>query len=145
MGNRALAYAVKLLTRREYAREELIHKLTGRGFSSTEVVRVLQLLIDKGWQSDSRFISEYVRMRVAKGFGPLRISAELKAKGIDPQLVAETFQADIIDWVDLASRVLDKKNRCSPGELTKKQQFEFLLYRGFAVEQINKIFKYEKN
>jgi regulatory protein len=79
--------ALSLLTRREHSRWELEQKLHQRGFTSQNILSVLQQLIEEGWQSDHRFAECYIRSRINAGFGPLRIRAELKHRRIQDFLI----------------------------------------------------------
>ncbi len=73
--------ALDLLSRREHSRKELFLKLINRFESQEEINLTLDKLEGKNLLSDSRFAEEYVQARRKKGFGPIKISAELDPMG----------------------------------------------------------------
>ncbi|VAW48835.1 Regulatory protein RecX, partial [hydrothermal vent metagenome] len=75
--------AIDLLSRREHSSFELARKLAIRSFDALEIDEVLVKLRDEGLQSDVRFTEAYVYFRIQKGYGPIRIQADLKQRGID--------------------------------------------------------------
>src|SRR5579885_2595342 len=73
---------MELLARREHSRRELAAKLKRHHPDAALIERVLSGLEAERAQSDDRFVSEYVRQRSEKGYGPLRIQQELRQRGI---------------------------------------------------------------
>jgi regulatory protein len=127
-----------LLARREHSREELMRKLCGKGFERGQASAVVQALAQQGWVSDPRFAQQYVRERVARGFGPLRISSELKMRGVSSEASADALRDAAVDWAAEAARV--RLKRFGPGlpqELREwARQGRFLQYRGFSAEHV---------
>ena len=81
--------AVRYLSRREYAIEELRQKLLQRGVDSGLTEKVVGDLADENLVSDQRFTEMYVRMRIRRLFGPLKIRGELRSRGITEHLIAD--------------------------------------------------------
>ena len=54
--------------------------------------------------SDERLVESLVRVRRARGFGPLRIQMELERKGIEPEMVECSVDFGDCDWIELARR-----------------------------------------
>jgi len=129
--------AIRLLARREHSTYELKLKLIQRGFDVDEIDSVLESLAAENLLSDSRFASEYSLSRRARGFGPVRISAELRERGVDPSLVEEALVPFAGDWVGEAR--LQRRKRFGakpPGDWKHRaRQIRFLTNRGFTVEQ----------
>lgn len=138
----AYAVAVGLLARREHSARELVSKLHSRGFAPEVVDPVLARLAAERLQSDERFAEVYLRQRSEKGYGPERIRAELRERGIDDPLISTRFrQAEDegeIDWFERAEAAYAKKYGKRPiedlQERAKRQRF--MQYRGFTHEQI---------
>lgn len=140
---------VDLLSRREHSYAELVRKLVQRSYQKSDIIPVLDGLVEKDWQSDQRFTQAYVRYRSSKGFGPERISLELREKGINGELIARfvvfNYEDGLeikINWCAFAKEVYLKKfgDSNSPlkfEELVKRKKY--LLYRGFSHEQINAV------
>lgn len=130
--------AIYLLSRREHSRQELHRKLLQRGFSSHEIQAVLIELEKENLLSEERFIASFIRSRRARGFGPLKICAELKEHGIDRRRLQtnEEWQEEL--WQNRAI-LLCAKRFGLVAEKTREQiiaQTRFLQQRGFTPAQI---------
>ncbi|HLB58208.1 MAG TPA: regulatory protein RecX [Coxiellaceae bacterium] len=126
--------AIQLLARREHSRLELKQKLLARNYSEQEINTLLETLETKNLQSDARFAACYVRSRLAAGFGPLRIEAELQERGVSSSLIADNiYQADIHWEVELKT-LWQKKFNKTQNDIEK--QYRFLQSRGYTLEQI---------
>ena len=135
--------AVGLLARREHSRAELLHKLTGRGFAAADIELLLDRLAALRLQSDARFAASYVRMRSERGYGPQRIRAELRERGIDADCIEQELTASAIAAV--APRIEDVWRRKFGGRQPqdyreRTKQMRFLQQRGFAVGDIRDLF-----
>ncbi|SDM07911.1 regulatory protein [Franzmannia pantelleriensis] len=133
--------AIRLLARREYSRRELTTRLAAKGHDSETLEACLDLLVEQGLQCDARFAESFVRSRIARGQGPLKIHAELGQRGIDRDGIERAFdecQRDSgVDWLALAAEVLAKRFT-GPGETPRERarRERFLASRGFDFEQV---------
>jgi len=130
--------SIRMLSMREHSYFELRRKQIHKDFSEEDVDCVLERLVAEGFQSDSRFVEQYIRSRANKGYGPTRIKLELKEKGANTEQIALGLEESEIDWLDL---VKDVKNKKFKGKIAldwneKSKQMKFLEYRGFTHEQI---------
>jgi len=138
----AYATAVGLLARREHSARELGGKLHSRGFDPAVVESVLARLVDTRLQSDERYAEVYLRQRSGKGFGPERIRAEMRERGVSDSLIAASFhraeEEGEVDWFELAVAVYGKKfgNRPIEDMKDRAKRQRFMQYRGFNHEQI---------
>ena len=134
--NKCYAVALKMLMRREHSQLELSNKLQLKGFDDAEIKHSINLLIEQKYQSDERFSEAFILMRYNQGKGPVKISFELKKRGI------ESFDLSIFDWFELAKEVRKKKfGENLPSDYkTQAKQKRFLKSRGFGFDQINKAF-----
>lgn len=135
------ATCLRLLARREHSHRELLDKLALRGFTRQEVEVVIQQLAEQNWQNDLRFAESYVRQRIAKGYGPLRIAYELQQRGI-AKLDLDAQAEDQGGWQQLALdvylRKFDEVSTLTQTEWLKRSRF--LQQRGFAMEVIQQVF-----
>ena len=130
--------AAALLARREHSRHELRQKLARHGAGANEVEAALAQLAASGLQSDARFAEHFVRAKVNKGQGPLKIRQALQGRGVGPDLITEYLDAARIDWLAEARRVRTGKfGAAAPlGHTSKAKQARFLQGRGFAGDVI---------
>lgn len=130
-----------MLARREHTRQELMGKLLARNFTECLIDSTLQCLQDEGLQSDERAAEVYVRQRIAKGYGEMKIRAELRAKGVDSELIGHCLRCADVDWVDLARRVVDKKffREIEQDRKMLLKQQRFLATRGFSNDTIRQV------
>jgi regulatory protein len=132
--------ALKLLGVREHSRFELRRKLARRFADEQAVDEVLASLEQQGALSDRRFAETYVDQRQDKGYGPLKIRAELKARGIEQQLIAEMLDIDESVWTECLTAVALSRFGPLPADDRKAQGKcgRFLEQRGFPVGLIRR-------
>lgn len=143
----ALRYCIDLLARREYSRKELQDKMINKQFCSTDIEQVLEHCQQKNWQSDRRFCENFINSRYHRSYGPLRITFELKQKGISELLYREIMEELDINWQESASALLHKKfpqyTRNSDIKL-KQKAYRYMANRGFGGDTINQIFNLDE-
>jgi len=132
---------LSLLARREHSWLELRHKLAARGYDDAEVDQVLAQLEQERLLSDERFAETYVRTRRERGFGPLRIRAELQERGVADELIARHLEAASDTWRELAR---DEHRRrfgdVRPADFKERaRRARFLQGRGFPVEVVSAV------
>ncbi|MGR8948983.1 MAG: regulatory protein RecX [Gammaproteobacteria bacterium] len=129
--------ALDALARREHAHSELERKLLSKGYDATAVSEELSKLVTEGLLNDSRFAESYAYYRVRRGFGPNRLRAELKERGIAQDTIDLTLQAADFDWPSIIKLTWQKKFGRPPTDYQEKaKQARFLEYRGFTSESI---------
>jgi regulatory protein len=134
------AQAMRWLARREYSVHELEQRLAGKGFPSGEISTVLDGLIGQGLVSDTRFTETLVRNRVERGYGPLKIAYELRAKGIDDALVDEFLQDEEEYWVERLRAVWERRFGRPPADYREwTRQARGLQSRGFTAQQVRRV------
>lgn len=91
---------LRLLTVRARTRAELEAQLTKRGFPDDVSARVLDRLVEVGLLDDAAFAEQWVHTRRANaGKGKRALASELRTKGVDPELIAETLDSvDAGEW-----------------------------------------------
>lgn len=135
--------ALNLLARREHSATELLHKLRKKGFAERDIQPILAALTQEKLLNHDRFIENYIYSRRAKGFGPLRIQAELNERGIHEELIEHHLKITDNAWFAEVREVWRKrfKNQLPHDLKTRAQQMRFLYSRGFTAEQIESVFK----
>lgn len=116
----ALDSAVRSLGQREHSRRELEHKLERKGHSKVLVARVLDYLCEHDLQSDARFAESFVRGRVEKGYGPVKIRQELASRGVSEHELECQLTEPAEFWLARARRALEKRyGEAEPGISTE--------------------------
>ena len=139
----AKATAVRLLSRRDHSVLELRRKLNLRDFPQEEIEAALEDLIKRDYLSDDRFSESYVHMRKQRGYGPLRIAAELNQRGVDERVYMAYLQPEEDSWFEFLKRTYQTKYRGSSVKdfQEKAKRIRFLQYRGFSLEKIHQVLK----
>jgi regulatory protein len=86
---------------------------------------------------DARYAEQYVAYHAERGYGPVRIAAELRSIGVAEALIDAALAAGP-DWRTLAREVRTRKFGAeSPQKWAEKtRQARFLQYRGFSSDHI---------
>lgn len=121
-----LAQALKALARREHSTVELKRKLHGyldrtsnnecdfpnQAASQTTdqiIDQIIEALVLDGSLSDERFAAEFVRSRIQKGYGPIRIRMDLLERGIPDRLAEDELTRPTEFWQQQAADVCLRK------------------------------------
>lgn len=133
--------ALRLLARREHTRWELRRKLLKRKWDSGDVAAVLERLAREGLQSDRRFAEAHLRGRIERRYGPLRILAELRRRGVAAPLAREVVDSARVNWVEVARKA--HSSRFGEGPPTnpeeKARRWRILKRRGFTGSQLAQV------
>lgn len=131
--------AMDMLSYREFSCLELTNKLAKKFDNSPLIGAVISQLVKDNLQSDKRFSEAFVRSRIARGQGEVRIGMELRQRGINNDLAEQAVVSCDVDWFALAADVA--ANKFGDGKPTdnreRAKRMRFLQYRGFTYEQIS--------
>uniref|UniRef100_UPI0032B1DE3B regulatory protein RecX n=1 Tax=Alcanivorax profundi TaxID=2338368 RepID=UPI0032B1DE3B len=94
--------AVSLLARRDHARRELETKLRSKVGDHPALAAVIEWCEEHGFIDDRRFAGFFVRSRIDRGQGVLRIRQELQQRGVASELIESALQETEVDWFALA-------------------------------------------
>jgi regulatory protein len=133
--------AMDLLARREHSFRELQTKLVQR-FGDSPLVRAeIARLRDERLQSDERFAEAYLFSRSRRLYGPGRIKAELRERGIDDTVIAALFREAEIDWQTNLRQLVETRFGKQPAAdfKEKAKRLRFLQYRGFSADDVGGI------
>ena len=141
---RAKDAVYRLLSLRAYSEAELRAKLRGKGIAVEIIERALGDFRSTGVVDDRQYAESFVRDRMAlRPAGRKRLQWELRAKGVDRQVVEETLadvgeETEIPLALDVAQRRCERLRGEEP-EARRRKLALFLQRRGFAYETINKV------
>lgn len=130
-----------LLARRDYSSQELIKKLSSRYADRSLVEEQVDKLTAENLQNDQRYVDNFVRSRIRKGQGPVRIINELTQKGIAKALALHIFEELAVDWEQVVIEVSKSKYGSTQprDDKEKAKRVRFFQYRGFEFEQIRQV------
>ncbi|MGH8153194.1 MAG: regulatory protein RecX [Rhodanobacteraceae bacterium] len=130
--------ALGMLARREYSRRELRMRLERAGCDEAESDSAIRKLREQNYQDDERFGEMIVRARVAQGYGPVRVQAELRSHRLADAAIRVLIDAAEVDWRALAAAQLRKKYGMRPAAdaAGRAKRAAFLLRRGFGAATV---------
>jgi regulatory protein len=133
--------ALGLLARREHSRRELRLKLKQGGYEGEEAGEALDRLGEQHYQDDDRFAEMLVRSRVAQGYGPMRLRAELKSHGLSEARIRAVLDEAEVDWAAMALAQLRRRFGAgsAPDRDEKARRAQFLLRRGFPAATVRSV------
>jgi regulatory protein len=132
-----LQRAVGLLSRREHSRHELRRKLEQRGEQAEAVEQALDRLEENGLQDETRFADSLIRQRVAAGYGPRYIAAELATHRLADSLIDERLDEAAVDWQEVAVDLLQRRFPEGVADAAAQRRAASLLQRrGFDADQL---------
>jgi regulatory protein len=132
----AQAMALRYLGRREYALEELRRKLLQRGVADELAEAVVAELAEQNLVSDERYAEAWARHRVQKGYGPARIRAELRGRGVDDGTIAAALTPFDEQWHELARAWAERRHRGALDEKARARLYRAGMNRGFSHDQV---------
>ena len=134
--------ALRILTRRDHSRYELVRKLKQRGFSIEDIDDAVADCERLDYINDERTVKAYIRQLKRKGYGKKRIQLELNKKGLKGARTLSILDESVsaIDEREGAERILKKnmKRFAREKEALKRRDkiYRFLHARGFSPEVI---------
>lgn len=147
--NKALGYAFLLLKYRLRSVYELRQRLKKKGFSESEISRVIGFLSENKFIDDYRFACAWVESRLRKPLGWRRLSQELTCKGLNRELLEQVYREfrDKFNEEETIRRVislrLEKLKNIDPAK-ARSRIFSYLMRRGFSRELILESFQSSK-
>jgi regulatory protein len=128
--------AMNLLARREHSVWELRRKLRVRFPDDALLDEQLSRLTEQNLQSDMRFAESYIRQRIERGYGPVRLREELRERGVSRTDIARLMAEVEIDWRAHAMQVMQNKYGGLPSRDIKEEarRARFMQHRGFTAE-----------
>ncbi len=131
--------AIYSLAMREHSRLELKNKLLKKDYvEGVDLDKLLDELEVSDYLSDQRFTESFIRYRVSRGQGEIKIINELKQRGVKASIINISIQESGVDWFSLAKQIRERKfGETLPIDYKlRSKQMRFLLGRGFDAEMI---------
>jgi regulatory protein len=131
--------ALKALAGRERSRVELERKLSSFEEEPGQLAKLLDDLQAKGFLDDQRAADSLANHRGRK-LGTARVVQEMKARGIEPEAIAQAAHQLKATELERAREVWHKKFGSAPSDASERgKQMRFLITRGFSAEIIRRV------
>jgi len=135
--------ALRLLTRREHSRAELVRKLEQAGFDTSDIQPLLEEFEQKNWLSDRRFAESYVADHRART-GSVKLAYDLRQRGVSDNIIEAVLTGNRDSELDRAREVWKKKFDALPANAHERaRQIRFLQGRGFSQSVIQRTLRSE--
>ncbi len=95
----SMAYALRLLSRREFFQVEMVARLRARDYSESCIQRTVERLIKQDYLNEDRYCSAFFRVHLRRGETPGIIAAKAKRQGVQEAAVAVAL-ADCMEEYD---------------------------------------------
>ena len=147
-GKRALASALRMLTRRDLSVAVMTDRLKRKGISEALVNETVARLEELGYLDDRRFARRWAEsaIRNGRGYG-LRLRMDLMRQGVPAEIVAELLASMAVEYDEketLAALLLRKFSGfdlASVSDREKRRMMQYLQRRGFSTSAIFHAFR----
>lgn len=141
--NKALNYALNLLTYRQRSEKEIYDSLKRKGYIDDHIENVITLCRDKNYLNDRQFARSFAndKMNLNK-HGPVRIKHELMLKGVSKHIIDEIVDYDRDEQYEMAMEVASKRMNSYRNDNKRdiyRKMSGFLQRRGFSYDIISKV------
>ena len=113
--------ALRILNYRFNSEAELRRKLAAKNFDDDTIDAVIARLREEKWLDDERFAEAFVRTRMRKRMGRLRIRRELTAAGIDEDVAAAALRRNRDDESEREAALAVARKRAARLDLESPQ------------------------
>ncbi|HEX8960578.1 MAG TPA: regulatory protein RecX [Geobacteraceae bacterium] len=140
---KAIAFAMRALARRDHSVAELSAKLRDKGLSAGVTAEVIARLVQSGYLDDRRFAERWAEsaVRNGRGYGP-RLRLELTRRGVSREIIADVLAGIAESYsegdtlAELAARKFAGFDARSATDRDKRRVIAYLQRRGFSTAAI---------
>lgn len=136
---------LRSIERRSFARADLGRRLRRKGHAPEAVDTALERAAEHGLIDDAAFAANYVETRAARGRGPLRLTRDLMAMGVERGIIdrAVSNHAPAADGrVDVPLALAHKRAaqlRDLPRQVRRRRVLAYLARRGFSGREVSEM------
>ena len=136
MSQEAFERAVEALSQRERTSGELAAWLAERGFAPAAVEDAVDRLVEAGAVDDERFVAAFAAdKRELRGWGPERIRAALRERGVEAALIDAALADDgRSSQLERAMDLLRARSEPPVDDRSRSRALAFLARRGYDSE-----------
>src|SRR5213592_3047536 len=133
--DRCYTAALRILNVRFNSAAELRRKLAAKNFDRETIDAVIVRLRDEKWLDDARFAEAFVRTRMRKRIGRLRIRRELISAGVDGEIAGGALQRNRDEEGEREAAIAIARKRAKRLDLTsaegRNKLTAYLLKQGY--------------
>lgn len=150
--NKLRSTALAWLGRQEYYEAKFRQKLKDKEATEEQIELIVGEFIENNWLSELRYCEAFVRSRIAKGQGKIRIQADARQKRLDQDYLIQAFDNIETDWFEQALQTYNRRYGDKPLDNSddgfeqtqekrlarakeKAKRMRFMQSRGFNQEQ----------
>jgi regulatory protein len=137
--------ALRSIERRSFARTDLGRRLRRKGHAPEAVEAALARVADQGLLDDAAFAVNYVETRSTRGRGPLRLTRDLLAMGVERGTIDRAIAAHLRDSegngevpLALASKRAAQLHDL-PRHVKRRRVLAYLARRGFSGREVSEM------
>ena len=137
---KAIQKGLDILARGDLSARRLAEKLMEKGCEREMAIHATKYLMEKGYLREKETACRFAEQGKGKGWGPHRISEDLRAKGFAPKALQGALDslADT-DWVEACARVMAKRYREVPEDRAGRQKRIAAMMRlGYDAETVRR-------
>jgi regulatory protein len=137
--------ALRSIERRSFARADLGRRLLRKGHAHEAVEAALARAAEHGLLDDAAFAANYVETRSARGRGPLRLSRDLMAMGVERNIIDRAVAAHVRESEgssDVPLTLASKRAaqlRDLPRHVRRRRVLAYLARRGFSGREVSEM------
>jgi regulatory protein len=141
----AFRTVLRALERRSFARADLGRRLRRKGHAPEAVDHALERAAEMRLLDDGAFALNYVETRSGRGRGPLRLTRDLLAMGVERRLIDRALAAYAADGMDRGGLPLSLATKRAgqlgnlPREVKRRRLLAYLARRGFSGRDITEM------
>jgi regulatory protein len=137
--------ALRALERRSFARVDLGRRLLRKGHAREAVEPALARAAERGFLDDAAFAANYVETRAARGRGPMRLTRDLLAMGVERSVIdravaahARESEGGVAVPLALATRRAAQLREL-PRHVKRRRVLAYLARRGFSGREVSEM------
>jgi regulatory protein len=137
--------ALRSIERRSFARADLGRRLLRKGHAHEAVEAALARAAERGLLDDAAFAANYVETRSARGRGPLRLTRDLMAMGVDRGIIDRAVATHVRELEgngDVPLALATKRAsqlRELPRHVKRRRVLAYLARRGFSGREVSEM------
>ena len=144
--NKALNYAINLLSRKDRTKKEIEDKLIEKGYDRNVIDNILDKLKSYNYINDEIYCEKYINDKIKfSKYGKNKIKSKLYAKGVDKDIISQKMieidnNLEYNRAFELAQKKLPSLQKYDKIKIKSKLSYH-LISKGFDYDVVNKVIR----